>query len=289
MCLPALPTEKKPTTAKSPVAISLAKPTQSPKSQRAVSSAATAPVASSASADLLGLCSPVALSAAPTTNGTTKSEAAEVVGDIFSNFLSGPTPTVSTATASHSPAAPVNPANVSLAKQEEDFFNQVAPTEQEKGRMTRDSIMALYAKAPTTIPSGGQFNGSAATGFHQFNGQTGFMAPSQQAQQPLPSQLGAFNNAQLLMGQLGSTASSHFATNGGHHAQQLQHQQSFANFGVAHQIPAFAQFPPMGAAAPPSGSAGFPLGNGFSQQSAPTSSNGSAAISQQFANLNMWQ
>ena len=48
----------------------------------------------------------------------------------------------------------------SLAQEEQDFFNQI-PTEKEKAKMTKDSILALYGQAPTI----GQFqtNFSAAT------------------------------------------------------------------------------------------------------------------------------
>lgn len=268
--------------------IALAKPTQSPKSSRNVPAAvALAPVGSQASADLLGLCSPVSTSAQSSTTNGTKSEAAEVVGDLFSNFLSGPSKSVSSApTVNHSPALS-NPANVSLAKQEEDFFNQVAPTEQEKGKMTRDSIMALYAKTPTSNSIGGQFNGVVG-GFNQLNGHNGFMSHPQTQQGPTP--IGGFTNSQLLS-QLGSTVPSAFGSNGN------QAQQTFANFGTpvqqqhqppSNQIPPFAHFPPMGGAAPPSGSAGFPLNNGFGSQSAGSANNG-AGLHQQFANLNMWQ
>lgn len=293
--LSALPTDKKPTSTKSSVPIALTKPTQSPKLSRTVPAASVpvAPVVSSGSADLLGLGSPVSSSAtsssSPSSTNGTKSEAAEVVGDIFSSFFSAPTkPVTAATTVTHSTAALGNPANVSLAKQEEDFFNQVAPTEQEKGKMTRDSIMALYAKTTTPSTNVGQFNGVGA-GFNQINGQHGFMV-HQQTQQ-LPSQIGGFTNAQLL-GQLGSTAPpSSFGLNG------QQSQASFGHFGSpsvpqqpqTQNMQSFAHFPPMGAAVAPSGSAGFPLNNGFGSQQSAGTANTASGINQQFANLNMWQ
>lgn len=287
----ALPSDKKPAV-KSPVPIALAKPTQSPKSSRTVPAQIQAtPAAQSASADLLGLCSPTASSAtsSATTNGSC-SEAAEIVGDIFSSFLSGPTPTTAAATLSVAPqTVAANNSNVnasSLAKQEEDFFNQVAPTEQEKGKMTRDSIMALYAKTPSTATNVGQFNGGGA--FNQFNGQNSFI-PQQQQQVGgfggVALAQGQFSNAHLLS-QLGSTPA--FSMNG-------NQSQGFANFGSApvvqqqppQQMPSFAQFPPMNGAS----AAAFPpvATNGFGQPPTGAANAGGAGINQQFANLHMWQ
>ncbi|XP_059607760.1 stromal membrane-associated protein 1 [Phlebotomus argentipes] len=109
-----------------PIPAPLPKPkatSSSPKSSRSDHHAPT-----SATSDLLGLSSPT------TANGPAKASA-DLAGDAFNSFLSAPV--------EEAPKAPEN----ALDKEEADFFNQV-PNEKEKAKMTKDSIMALYATAP---------------------------------------------------------------------------------------------------------------------------------------------
>uniref|UniRef100_A0A1B0DA60 Uncharacterized protein n=1 Tax=Phlebotomus papatasi TaxID=29031 RepID=A0A1B0DA60_PHLPP len=118
-----------------PIPAPLPKPkatSSSPKSSRTTAAAAAEHHApTNATSDLLGLSSPVAA------NGPSKS-ASDLAGDAFNSFLSAPPP----ATEADSKGGNA------LDKEEADFFNQV-PSEKEKAKMTKDSIMALYATAPT--------------------------------------------------------------------------------------------------------------------------------------------
>ncbi|GAB0095469.1 stromal membrane-associated protein 1 [Sergentomyia squamirostris] len=91
----------------------------------------------SASSDLLGLSSPTA------PNGPTTKASADLTGDAFNSFLSAP------AAVEETTPQVVKTTENALDKEEADFFNQV-PNEKEKAKMTKDSIMALYAAAPTT-------------------------------------------------------------------------------------------------------------------------------------------
>lgn len=91
---------------------------------------------SNGSADLLGL-------------DTTKPEPKPSANDdIFSSFFSAP----------EKPAEPKPEESKSdLKTEEENFFKQPAPTEKEKSKLTKDSILALYSQTPSnTLAS--QFN-----------------------------------------------------------------------------------------------------------------------------------
>ncbi|XP_016840760.1 stromal membrane-associated protein 1 isoform X3 [Nasonia vitripennis] len=124
----------------------------------------------SATLDLLGLDAPENQTS---TNGSTSGD------DIFTSFLSGP-PASSSAPVSNGTSTESNSTNASAAaskSEEESFFNQPAPTPQEKSKMTKDSILALYGTQPSQ-PFGG----------NMFNQQM----PAQQFQQPM-SNVGAFN------------------------------------------------------------------------------------------------
>lgn len=116
-----------------PIPAPLPKPkatSSSPKSSRTTAAAASEHHApTNATSDLLGLSSPVA------TNGPSKS-ASDLAGDAFNSFLSAPPATEAESKGGNA-----------LDKEEADFFNQV-PSEKEKAKMTKDSIMALYATAP---------------------------------------------------------------------------------------------------------------------------------------------
>ncbi|PNF34486.1 Stromal membrane-associated protein 2 [Cryptotermes secundus] len=98
--------------------------------------------------DLLGLDTPV---------GTTLSAAgANTSGgdDIFSSFLSA-LPAASS-TVSTSPSSDKKDADSSKGRsaEEESFFNQPAPSNQEKRQLTKDSILALYSAAPSQAQAG---------------------------------------------------------------------------------------------------------------------------------------
>nr|CAH7722385.1 unnamed protein product [Callosobruchus chinensis] len=58
--------------------------------------------------------------------------------DTFSNFVSA------------QPKTEEKESNNDVQKEEENFFNQVLPTEKEKAKLDKDSILALYANAPAT-------------------------------------------------------------------------------------------------------------------------------------------
>lgn len=89
----------------------------SPKPPRVLPTTPTLPVEGKQSTDLLGL-----------QNGD----------DTFSNFVS----------ASNLDGNKKNETDV-LKSEEESFFNQTAPTEKEKVKLTKDNILALYGNAPT--------------------------------------------------------------------------------------------------------------------------------------------
>lgn len=110
------------------------------------------------SSDLLGLSSPTATVAASVDNVKMTADH----NDVFSCFLSGPTSSnpnekncmnVANATQSSISNSTKSPTETSLAQEEQDFFNQI-PTEKEKAKLTKDSILALYGQAPPI----GQFN-----------------------------------------------------------------------------------------------------------------------------------
>ncbi|CAB0030058.1 unnamed protein product [Trichogramma brassicae] len=102
--------------------------------------------------DLLGLDAPE--------NQTSTNGSGSASDDIFTSFLSAP-PASSGAPAatngsssSTTTTSEAKNANNSAKSEEESFFNQTAPTPQEKSKMTKDSILALYGTQPTQ-PFGG--------------------------------------------------------------------------------------------------------------------------------------
>lgn len=103
--------------------------------------------------DLLGLSSPV--------NSNESSRKSNDNGaDGFSNFLSAPVS--NTSKSDDSKDSGIN----SLAKEEEDFFKQssTGASDKDKGKLTKDSILALYGTAPQN--SIGQFNNNPLVGFN---------------------------------------------------------------------------------------------------------------------------
>ncbi|KAI8432685.1 hypothetical protein MSG28_013650 [Choristoneura fumiferana] len=141
--LPAPTTDKKYN--KSDVIPSIPKPKSSvsPKLGRSTPTAQPEPTKPS-SADLLGL-------------DTSKPDS-KPSDDIFSSFFSAPQESVE-------PPKEVKP---DLKTEEENFFKQPAPTEKEKNKLTKDSILALYSQTPSNLAS--QFTPSfTATTQNQFN------------------------------------------------------------------------------------------------------------------------
>ncbi|CAG9838199.1 unnamed protein product [Diabrotica balteata] len=152
----------------------LPKPTNpSPKPSRAVNSVESTNKPEKKDSDLLGLQNPE---------------------DNFSSFVSAPTTTVKPET-----QEALDP----VKTEEESFFNQVLPTEKEKVKLDKDSIMALYGNGPSAnnfsqFPqTGGQqgaFQGFGTSSNFQTSGfpmQNGSMSQAsahgqwpQQAQQP---------------------------------------------------------------------------------------------------------
>ncbi|XP_053593521.1 stromal membrane-associated protein 1 isoform X1 [Microplitis demolitor] len=90
--------------------------------------------------DLLGLDS---LSAKTTNNSNNSGD------DIFSSFLSATPVTSSLKTDSIDNAENTLSNNEASKADEESFFNQPAPTQEEKSKMTKDSILALYGTQQT--------------------------------------------------------------------------------------------------------------------------------------------
>lgn len=301
-------------TAANAAPIALAKPAPSPKSTRTAAAAAaaaaaqktaqTAATVASASSDLLGLS--LGPSSSSSTNGSTNGTTS--ADDLFSNFLSAPPPSAAatTTTAATSTSAAANGASAngkpvgSLAEQEADFFNQVAPTEQEKGKMTRDSILALYGQSTpvgmAAPPAQQQVHPNAG----QFGGQFAGMQQQHQQHQQLNNAfagLGGFGSQMPQQQQQPSFAPNMqpnmFAAfgNNGTAAAQQPHQQFQSQ-------PSFAQFPPMAGGQPAAAFGVFgaapamqPTTNGFNGAGAAATSS-AATINQKLNSLNLgnvWQ
>lgn len=122
------------------------------------------------------------------------------------------TPVVSNVQTSAVPPAANNPVKngappSSLAQQEQDFFNQV-PSDKDKAKMTKDSILALYGAAPTInrMPQQSPNNHFMAPGMPtQLNNDFANLSTQFQQQSPFPGQLtnNANNFAQFGMMQQG--------------------------------------------------------------------------------------
>lgn len=98
--------------------------------------------------DLLGLDTPVGTSSSAGGAGTTGGD------DIFSSFLSAPPAASSAVSTSPSPDKKDADNAKGRSAEEESFFNQPAPSNQEKRQLTKDSIMALYSAAPSQSQAG---------------------------------------------------------------------------------------------------------------------------------------
>lgn len=200
-------------------------------------------------------------------------------------------------------------ANKSLAKEEEDFFNQVAPNEKEKARMTKDSILALYGTAPTSATTAGSMMPGAqfpptVAGYSAFqmpsvyNGGANNSVPGATpfAQMPCQPTANAFAPAAGNPAFFGAGAQFQSMVPSSQQVQQmplhnLQQQQpaqtaNFANFAsqpAFHMAPATSGLPQMGGIMPHNMAA-------MGQPIAPATQ--SSNLNQQFGTLNLgnvWQ
>ncbi|ALC40635.1 CG8243 [Drosophila busckii] len=283
-------------------------------------------VASAGESDLLGLCSP------------TKPVAAiggqELHNDSFSSFLSASSnvsaiTTTEKTNGSNAEAAAAGNPNNSLAQQEQDFFNQstlVGGSDKEQsGKMSKDSILALYGNAPTTHNpqmNFGNFTGMAPGGYMHMQQQQvpqqahhhhqQFMTPPNSVSMynaPVMAAPNAFSNAPTgtmnLVGAGGGFAGSQFPNAGGspfNTAQPpnlMQTNQSLLSGmqlfpQTTPQVPQQQQQSLMGHGLnmmqPMSGglpSTGYPAATGTTATASVTSN-----LNQQFGNLNIgnvWQ
>ncbi|CAH2237684.1 jg11361 [Pararge aegeria aegeria] len=180
---------------------------------------------SNGSADLLGLDSTTTKPEVKSTNND----------DIFSSFFSAPT---------EKPDLKPEETKPDLKTEEENFFKQAAPTDKEKSKLTKDSILALYSQTPSnTLASqfnpiqsqSGQFNsGQAQPG--QFN--------------PVQSQPGQFNSVPPQPGQFNSVPPQPGQFNpvqpqGNFSFSSVYQPPSYNSLGMQNGMQSFNQFQPM--------------------------------------------
>lgn len=182
----------------------------SPKSNRTERKSAT-----NGSSDLLGLNT-------SNSSDTTSAVKADANNDNFANFLSASPAPATVPTTDNNVQAETKPSSgldsfTSLDKEEADFFNQTAADKEKSGKMTKDSILALYGSAPINpINNFNQgFNGVGATPFSGMPPTTGmpgnatgmFAQPNafaqlpptqQQQQQQIPQQYPNMMNNQFV-------------------------------------------------------------------------------------------
>ncbi|XP_023942625.1 stromal membrane-associated protein 1 [Bicyclus anynana] len=207
--LPAPSTDKKYN--KSDVIPSLPKPKSSvsPKLGRNTPTSQDTSKTSNGSADLLGLDTTVTKPEVKPTNND----------DIFSSFFSAP---------AEKPAPKQEETKPDLKTEEENFFKQAAPTEKEKSKLTKDSILALYSQTPSnTLAS--QFNSQSTGQFNPVQTQ-----PGQFNQQTQPGQF----NQQSQPGQFNVPPQGQFGTFGSLY-------QPYNSMGVQNGMQSFNQFQPM--------------------------------------------
>ncbi|KZC14125.1 PREDICTED: stromal membrane-associated protein 1 [Dufourea novaeangliae] len=158
-----------------------------------------------ATLDLLGLDAPA----------TNQSNVNGTGDDIFSSFLSAPPASV-TSTSSNTTSSTTDTSATVSKSEEESFFDQPAPSPQEKSKMTKDSILALYGtpnhqqSAIYGVP-GGMYPQQPAVQYKQVPNMTAFgqqcSFPNQQssltqlnhlpAQMPVTSNQLPVNQAQM--------------------------------------------------------------------------------------------
>lgn len=112
-------------------------------------------------------------------------KAATTIGETFDFFANLPTTVVVSTLQANSGSTNINSNESSLKQEEDDFFNQkTLEIGAEKGKMTKDSILALYGSAPSFTPPHVQpFNAN----FQQYPGvpQDQFFTYGQQPGAPL--------------------------------------------------------------------------------------------------------
>lgn len=212
--------------------------------------------------------------------------------DIFSSFFSAP---------QEKPAEKPAEVKPDLKTEEENFFKQPAPTEKEKSKLTKDSILALYSQTPAN---------TLANQFNQVQPQPGNTLANQF--NPVPSQPGlAMANQFTVPPQQSNTLTNQFnpvqpqTGNLGNQFNPVQSQSGAFGFGQVYQPPppaafnnmsmpngmqSFNQFPPMAnqfqpfqnQISQPIPQQAFPQNQQFfNAQQAP--------LSQQFSGLNLGQ
>lgn len=123
----------------------------------------------------------------PTAEAKPSNGAADLLGldtakpndDIFSSFFSAPQ------------EKPVEPPKEDLKTEEENFFKQAAPTEKEKSKLTKDSILALYSQTPSNNLANFQNSTQAS---YQNPVQNTFQNPPQTGNFQNPAQTASFQN-----------------------------------------------------------------------------------------------
>lgn len=256
-------------------------PLPAPLPKPKVSAASNSPknTTTSGSMDLLGLTSPVS-----------QPSQQPIASDSFTGFLSAPTNGASngqTQESNKSSQASNGGAggddNLSLAKEEEDFFKQTTSLPNDGGgigKMSKDSILALYG----TAPSGMQFQSNPLSStFPQQSGNTGWGQPQAHGQFMQPPNSATIYNAPVM------TAPAAFS----HPQMMMGMQQSTGGFAQFPSMQSFQQQQPIMSTNTFSGpqTMGSGFGNTMNTQK-PQNGSGNTNLNQQFGNLNIgnvWQ
>ncbi|XP_032523857.2 stromal membrane-associated protein 1 [Danaus plexippus] len=212
--------------------------------------------------------------------------------DIFSSFFSAP---------QEKPAEKPAEVKPDLKTEEENFFKQPAPTEKEKSKLTKDSILALYSQTPAN---------TLANQFNQVQPQPGNTLANQF--NPVPSQPGlAMANQFTVPPQQSNTLTNQFnpvqpqTGNLGNQFNPVQSQSGAFGFGQVYQPPppaafnnmsmpngmqTFNQFPPMANQFQPfQNQISQPLPQQAFPQNQQFFNAQQAPLSQQFSGLNLGQ
>lgn len=231
-------------------------------------------------------------------NGPLPSDPKPVVdnsNDIFGCFMDSTTTTATNgkstnAVPSTNNATHETKAEPTLAQQEHDFFNQV-PNEKEKAKMTKDSILALYATAPTinAMPTNNQFMQGIPSMNATDNGSL-FGMPMQFQQAPPQQQQPAFGMQQAVnapaAGAINNFAQFGLMTQQG---QQMNFQQSHTMNSMPNQSMGFSNVPQVNPTMQPFNQANANKTNTFPTATHTPNVNN---VNQQFGNLNLgnvWQ
>lgn len=203
--------------APSPINVAIPAPLpkpHSPKNSRLEAKKAATAASSSNSMDLLGLDTSTSVTSTASPVSTTSNIPKPVVAtigdgfDFFANVSSSPA-IVPAPLTNNGFTVKSNPVESSLEQEEDDFFNQktIENGAADKGKMTKDSILALYGNAPSFTPPQAQpFNAN----FQQYSvgPQDQFFTYGQQPGAPLFKPVPQQQQQQLTPQQ------QHFAPNG---------------------------------------------------------------------------